>query len=83
MNQSSVHTAQPPGQYAYCPTEPGSMHTDQVFFLYLVCSLGFVEFKSLQPIRAITELRDVEYGGVSGPGRNGRRPGEPIPVWPG
>ena len=28
------------------------------------CSLGFVEFKSLRPIRVITELRDVEYEGM-------------------
>ena len=39
----------------------------------------FVGLKPFRPVRATVELCE----GVSGPGRNGRRPGEPIPFWPG
>ena len=40
-----------------------------------------IVFVELKPFRLIW-LWDAGYGGDMGPGGNGRRPGELIPVWP-
>ena len=46
-----------------------------------VCFVGLKPFRSAQ---TIARLWDVGWGGGDGdPGRNGRRPGETILVWPG
>ena len=42
---------------------------------------SFCYIKSFRPIRAIQGM-ECRIGGDSGPGRNGRRPGEPLPIRP-
>ena len=48
------------------------------------CFLVFVGLKPFWPSQTIAGQWDVGMiGSDSGPGKNGRRPGEPIAVWPG